>query len=424
MNKRFIIKGDIAYIDSNKKLITKKNNYLIINGKYIEGVFDTIPDGYKDYELIDKTNMLIIPGLVDLHLHAPQYSYRGTAMDLQLLEWLNTYTFPEESKYKDLEYAKKSYEVFVDDLKNSLTTRAVIFATIHPKATTLLADLLEKTNLVTEVGLVNMDRESPDYYIAKDFISSLNDTELYINNIKDYQNVTPIVTPRFTPTCTDSLMEGLGKLKSKYNLKVQSHLDENVNEIELVKSLCPDSKNYADTYERYDLLEGSVMAHCVHLLDDEIKSLKEKNVFIAHCPDSNTNLNSGIAPIKKYLDLGMNVGIGSDVAGGSNLNLLANLKLAIQVSKILKMETNGKIDSLTLEDAFYLGTLGGGKFFGNVGSFIKGYEADILVINDKRNNRGPLELSIKDRLERIIYFGDERLLDSKFVRGVQISISK
>ena len=259
--------------------------------------------------------------MVDLHVHAPQYTFRGLGMDLELLEWLNINTFPEEAKYKNIEYAEKAYKLFVDDLKSGTTTRACIFATIHNEATLLLMELLEKSNLCTYVGRVNMDRNSSENLCESSAQTSLEETNTWIlKSMEKFKKTKPILTPRFVPSCSDKLMDGLGIIQRKFHLPVQSHLSENISEVSWVKKLNPKSYCYGDAYDMFGLFGGNgktVMAHCVHSTEEEIELMKKNKVFIAHCPESNINLSSGIAPIRKYLKLGMNVGLGSDVAGGS-----------------------------------------------------------------------------------------------------------
>ena len=155
----FGLKGNIVYSIVPEKMEVRENSYLVCERNEIKGVYETLPQEYQDIPVEDYGDRLIIPGLTDLHVHAPQYSFRGLGMDMELLEWLETNTFPEESKYKDLEYAKKAYKIFVDNLRKGATTRACIFATVHRKATLHLMDLLEISGLHTMVGKVNMDSE-------------------------------------------------------------------------------------------------------------------------------------------------------------------------------------------------------------------------------------------------------------------------
>ena len=160
--KSFVIKGDVCYSTSPQEVSCTQDGYLVCVDGRSAGVFAELPQSYADLPLIDCTGQLVVPGMSDIHVHAPQYAFRGLGMDLELLDWLNTHTFPEESKYADLAYAGDAYEIFADDLRHSATTRAVVFGTLHVPATELLMDDLEATGLVTYVGKVNMDRNSPD----------------------------------------------------------------------------------------------------------------------------------------------------------------------------------------------------------------------------------------------------------------------
>lgn len=421
MKNSFIIKGDIVYSKDKNEVYIGSDKYLICEEGISMGVFDKIPEKFQDLEVLDFFGKLILPGLIDLHVHAPQYRNRGLGMDLELLDWLDTYTFPEESKYQDLTYAKKAYEKFVNDLKYSSTTRASIFSTLHVDSTILLMDMLEKTGLVTYVGKVNMDRNGIESLEEKNAQESALNTRKWLDEVIDkYQRTYPIITPRFTPSCSDELMANLNKIQEEYNLPVQSHLSENQGEIAWVKELCPDTKCYGDSYDKFHLLgdcSKTIMAHCVWSDDLEQKLLKERGVFIAHCPNSNLNLSSGIAPVRKYLNDGQNIGLGSDIAGGIHLSIFRQMSDAIQVSKMYWRLVDNNLEPLTVEEAFYLGTLGGGKFFGKVGSFEKDYEFDAIVIDDSEYKE---DLNLHQRLERTIYMSEPRHVKHKFVKGEKI----
>ena len=425
MNDRsFVLKGDLCWNETPERIRTLDNGYLVVEDGLITGAFRAVPEQYKGLRLIDAGNNLIMPGMTDLHVHAPQYLFRGLGMDMELLEWLNTHTFPEESRYKDEEYARQAYTMFVNDMKKSATTRAVVFASIHHPATAILMDLFDKSGMYAYVGKVNMDRNSPDYY-RESTEQSLADTEDWILETKDrFERVRPILTPRFTPSCTDRLMEGLGHLQRKYGLPVQSHLSENLSEIDWVKELCPWAPVYAETYLRPGLIGPgvkSVMAHCVYSDSIEMEMLNANNVLIAHCPQSNENVASGIAPIRRFLHAGIRVGLGSDVAGGSTLSMFRCIQDAVAVSKLRwrVMDQNDK--PLTMDEAFYMATEGGGSFFGKVGTFKPGYEMDALVLPDD-HLIGPRHYSVRDRLERVIYSSEPILegMRMKYVGGIDI----
>ncbi len=420
----FILKGDICYSTDKNTLKTQKDAYVVCVDGMCEGVFDNIPHEHEHLPIYDYKDKIIIPGLVDLHTHAPQYSFRGLNMDAELLSWLNENAFFEEAKYSDTSYAEKAYSIFSDSLKNSVTTRACIFSTIHTDATVLLMQKMEKSGLVSYVGKVNMDRNSPDDLCEESAGKSASDTEKWIIDTKEhFKNTYPIITPRFIPSCSDTLMTALGKLAKEHNTAIQSHLSENNDEIKWVKELCPESSSYSDAYDRFDLFgknTRTVMAHCVHCSDEEVELIKQNKVFIAHCPASNTNLSSGIAPIRKYIDKNLKVGLGTDMGGGEKDSLFCAIVEAIKVSKLYYKLVDESVKPLTFDEVFYLATKGGGEFFGTVGSFEKGYEFDAVVIDDSVLPH-PQELSIKERLERSVYLSaDTKGIKAKFVRGKKI----
>jgi guanine deaminase len=422
-DQTYALKGNICYSLNQRHIAVVDQGYVICDRGISAGVFSELPVNYQDIPCIDYSEALIIPGLIDLHTHAPQFAFRGLGMDLELLEWLNINAFPEEARYENLEYAKKSYAIFTEVFRKSATTRAAVFATLHVEATELLMELLEASGLKALVGKVNMDRNSPDYLCEKSPTQSAADTRRWIKNTHEkFKNVKPIITPRFIPSCTDELMKELSMLQKEFTLPLQSHLSENLKEIAWVKELCPEVKFYGEAYEAAGLFGGdcpTIMAHCVYSTDEEINLMKEKGVFVAHCPQSNINLASGIAPIRTYLDRELSVGLGSDIAGGFSESIFRAMSEAIQVSKLYWRYIDPEVKPLTVEEAFFLGTKGGGAFFGKVGSFEAGYEFDAVVLNDS-NLMHPQELNTKQRLERLIYLSDSGNIISKYVSGNKV----
>lgn len=414
---KFIIKG--TFIDTiTKDEFRIRKGFILVEDGLIKDFSDENPD--TSLKLYDYTGKLIIPGLSDLHIHAPQYPNAGLGLDLELLDWLDTYTFPEESKYKDVEYAKKSYQTFVDDLAKTATTRASIFATLHTDMTLLLMDLLEQKKICAYVGKVGMDRNCPDFYIEK---NGKEETLRFVEECqkRNYKFVKPIITPRFTISCTDEYMKYMGELAKKYNIAVQSHLSENLGEIDFVKQLRPNDKFYGESYDKNGLFGKevkTVMAHCVHCPKEESELIKKNGVYIAHCPTSNSNLSSGICPAGRYLREGYNIGIGSDISGGHTLDLFEVIRHAIQASKMNLRYINPNEKPLTLSETFFMATNKGGSFFGKVGVFEKDYEFDAIVLDESliKNVR---EYNEKERLERFIYNKDAKI-ESKFIRGNKI----
>lgn len=422
-NEIFGLKGTFIYSVSQNELKIQVGTAICKNG-ICQGIFEQLPEQYQDILVYNYSDKIIIPGMVDLHIHAPQYQFRTIGMDMELLDWLNTYTFPEESRYADHEYAQKAYQLFVDDLQKGATTRAVIFGTMHKDATMLLMDKLEKSGLITMAGLVNMDRNCPEYLCDENAETSIEKTIAYVEEARNkYQNTYPVLTPRFIPTCSDEVMKGLSTLKQIYHLALQSHLSENLSEIDWVAQLCPKSESYTDAYDQagsFDESGKTVMAHCVHLSDKEMELLKRKQVYIAHCPESNINLSSGIAPVRTFLQKNMHVGIGTDVAAGTSANMLQAVRFAIQASKMYWRLCDETKKPLSVEEAFYLATKGGGSFFGRVGSFEAGYEYDAVVLDDSKILSAK-ELNTKERFERLLYLGDNSNVTEKFVAGRKIN---
>lgn len=419
----FLIKGDLCFSEDAYHIQLRPDAYLLCEDGLCRGIFDRIPEQYQSLPLKDYSGKLIFPGMTDLHIHAPQFSFRGLGMDMELLDWLNTYTFPEESKYALLDYADLAYGQFAQALHRSATTRAAIFATIHSPATELLMEKMEASGLVSYVGKVNMDRYSPNYLREESAEAAVAATEEWVCRTKDrFANTKPILTPRFIPTCSDKLMQGLRRLVEKYHLPVQSHLSENFGEIALVQELCPGSRFYGDAYDRFGLFGGDhpcIMAHCVHSGDEERALMQKNGVFIAHSPLSNSNIASGVAPMGLYIAEGLNAALASDVAGGETENLLRVIADALRASKLRWRMLDQSIKPLSVDEAFYMATLGGGKFFGKVGSFAEGYEFDAIVLDDSSIVH-PQELSLRARLERSLYLADDRHIKAKFVKGKQL----
>ena len=415
-----IYKGDIVFTKQTDYFECFKDGYIVVNNNIVYGTYSSLPEEFENLEIIGYSNNLIIPGFVDLHTHAPQFENRGLGLDKELIPWLETYTFIEESKFKDIDYARNVYSSFVEKLKENGTTRAVLFSSIHKEGTKILFDIVHSSGISAFIGKVNMDRNCPDY-IKEDTYESLNDTIEIINEYANkYPLVKPIITPRFIPTCSDKMLISLGRIANEHNLKIQSHLSENQGEIDWVSELHPQIKGYANVYNSFGLLrpKNTIMAHCVYSDENEMNILKENGVFVAHCPASNTNLSSGIAPIKDMLNNNLNIGLGSDISAGHEISMTKVMVLAAQLSKIKWIYNNRNSSFLSTSEVFYLATKGGGQFFGKVGSFEKDYEFDALVIDD--SNLSKLDLSLEERIQKFIYIGNHTNIKKIYVCGNEI----
>ena len=429
-----IYKAHILYTKEKNHFEVLENGYLAVDADgCVTGVAADLAslDG-EDAEVMDFGNRLLIPAMNDLHVHAPQYRNQGIAMDLELLPWLQNYTFPEEMKYADTAYAEPMYRRFIHDLWRFGTMRSSVFATIHTESTRLLMNLFQEAGMGALVGKVGMNRNCPEG-LSESVDDMVQGYEELIHSTlnaplgssaslceEPSTLVRPIITPRFIPSCTSEMLRACGELAAKYQLPVQSHLSENKDEIAWVQELEPESRNYGDAYDRYGLFgqTPTVMAHCVWTDGEELELMKQRGVMVAHCPTSNINLASGIAPIRRFLTEGIPVGLGSDVSGGHDFSIFRMMVYAVQMSK-LRYQRDKSSAFLSLAEAFWMATKSGGSFFGRVGSFEPGYEFDALVIDDSDLNHS--DYSLLERLERYVYLGDDRQIVHRFCRGKEIA---
>lgn len=397
-----ILKGNIVHAPAAGELKILENGFIVSDGGKIVGLFDVLPDAYRGAPVVDYGDALIMPSFADMHLHAPQYPMLGMGMDLPLLDWLNTYTFNTEAAFKDKDFARETYRVLARELVDNGTTRVCAFSSLHREATLILMDEFEKAGLTGYVGKVNMDRNSGDV-LTETTEESMRETLAWLDEAR-FDHIKPVLTPRFTPTCSNELMAFLGKLAAEKNLPVQSHLSENTSEIAWVRELHPDCAQYWESYAKYGLFnDKTVMAHCVHSDERERQAMKDNGVWVAHCPDSNVNLISGTAPVRKMMNEGVRVVLGSDIAGGAILPMSQVVAAAIRASKVKRIETNWTDDFLTVAEAFYLGTAAAGAFFGAKGGFAAGDKLHAVVVDDARFPTPVRKLTVKERFERAVY---------------------
>ncbi len=411
-------RADIIYTSVPERYEVYPASYLLVRDGLVEGIYTELPEKYRGVALEDFSRSLLIPAFVDLHVHAPQFLQSGLGMDKELIAWLNEHTFPLENRFADPLYAREAYDLFTDALIYHGTLRACVLGTVHRKSTEILFQCLAEKGIGAFVGKVNMDRHCPDY-LRENTADSLRETEELALAFSGHHLVKPILTPRFAPTSSEELLEGLGRLSQKYNLPVQSHLAENRREVAWVKELFPAHPNYASVYRHFGLLghTPSLMAHGIYLGDDEVELLRNSNVTLVHCPDANINLSSGIMPARRWLKAGIRLALGSDVGAGHTLAMNRVMRSAVQLSKLQNLAVPGE-KPLTSSEAFYLGTRAGGEFFGKVGSFEKGFSFDALVIADDPFTTAGL--SPEERLQKFIYAGEPSEITARFVNGTRL----
>lgn len=387
---------------------------------------------------------ILLPGLVDLHIHAPQYPQLGTALDLPLEEWLDNYTFPLEARYADTGFADRVYRALVADLLACGTTTAVYYATIHDAATCLLADICIAAGQRAFVGRVAMDHPEmcPDYYRDASAEEAIAGTRAVIDHIRAHPGnkdarVRPMITPRFIPSCTDELLAGLGALARETGVSVQTHASE--GDWEHAHVLGRHGMTGTASLDRFGLLPpGSVIAHGCHLSATDMQVLKARGAAVAHCPWSNAYFGGAVFPLRRALGMGLRVGLGSDISGGPLAGLLDTARLALAAARMLEAGTDpdlppadrsrhgaARIDAVT---AFFLATAGGGEALGlPVGRFAPGQRFDALLV-DPAAPQGmlrlwePPEASDPARLlERLLHGTARANIAASFVDGRRVA---
>ncbi|MCI2056434.1 MAG: amidohydrolase family protein [Oscillibacter sp.] len=398
-----ILKGNIVSAPECGKLDITEYGYLIAEDGIIIGVFSQLPERYAAVPVEDWGDCLILQSFADLHMHAPQYAMMGMGMDLPLLDWLNEYAFPTEARFTDADYARTVYRHLAHELVANGTTRVSLFSSLHREATLILMEELEKAGIVGYVGKVNMDRNGASN-LQETTEESQRETLRWLEECQDFPHIKPILTPRFTPSCTNELMAFLGKLAQERHLPVQSHLSENHREIEWVRELHPECKQYWETYAEYGLWnDRTIMAHCVHSDARERKAMKDAGVTVAHCANSNNAICSGTAPVRVMLNEGLKVALGSDVAGGCSIHMFDAVADAIKASKDRRIMDNWRTDFLTVAEGWYLGTTAGANFFGAGAGFAKGDALHAMVLDDSALVPSTRPLTVQERFERCVY---------------------
>ena len=356
----------------------------------------------------------------DMHLHAPQYPMLGMGMDLPLIDWLNTYTFKTEARFEDSDYARRIYKKLASDLITSGTTRVCMFSSLHTDATLILMEELEKAGVTGYVGKVNMDRNALPGILQETTEESVSETLRWLDGCH-FEHVRPIITPRFTPSCSNELMAALGEIARDRGLYVQSHLSENRGEIAWVKELHPDCAQYWETYDKYGLWKDhTVMAHCVYSDARECAAIRRAGVVVAHCAGSNINLCSGVSPVREMLQQGIWVTLGSDIAGGAQLPMYKVITMSIRASKIKRMETDWSEDFLTVPEGYYLGTTAGHRYFGGGEGFAVGQPLHAIVVDDGDFPEPVRPLTVRERFERSLYMLHRHNITAVWSHGRQV----
>lgn len=376
-----------------------------------------LPSLAADVEVREYRDALITPGFIDTHIHFPQTGMIASYGE-QLLDWLNTYTFPTEKQFADKAHAADVAGIFIKELLRNGTTTALVFGTVHKESVDAFFEAAHALDLRMIAGKVLMDRNAPDY-LTDTAESGYADSKELIERWHGKGRLHYAVTPRFAPTSTPEQLELAGKLYGEYpGLYMHTHLSENRKEIEWVKELFPARKGYLDVYDHYKLIgERSVFAHGVHLCDDECKRLAETGSAVAFCPTSNLFLGSGLFDLEKLEAHGVRVGLGTDVGAGTSFSQLQSLNEAYKV-----MQLQGK--KLDPFKSLYLATLGGARALyldDRIGNFQTGKDADFVVLDYKAtpllDYRMQQARSLPEKLFALTILGDDRTVKETFAAG-------
>lgn len=382
----FYFKDSATYENIPRKKDEKNSHYvyhedgvlIVKDGKVKDvGSYSDMKTKLGNLKTIDYKGMLITPGFIDTHQHAAQ-SAIVAAYGEKLLGWLDQYVFPSESLYKDPKIAKKELNFFLDQLLANGTTTAVSYGPLFYEATDIFFEELDRRKMRFITGNIMMDRNSPESL-------SLSAQENYDNAkklIKKWNNKNRLsycLSPRFAISSTDESLELCGSLKKEHpDLYIQTHLDENLKEIEDIKKLFPWSKNYLDVYTHFGLTgKRSVFGHCIHLTDEELNAFKETGAIISWCPISNNFLGSGLFNIERTLKYTNNITLGSDWGAGNTLSMFAVMDDAYKVS----MLQSYKLASMV---RWYFATFGAARSLelqDKIGNLEVGKEADFIVID-------------------------------------------
>lgn len=360
---------------------------------------------------------LIIPGLIDTHIHFPQTEMIA-AYGEQLLSWLEKYTFPTEKQFEDEAYAAKIADFFLNELLKNGTTTALVFGTVHPQSVEALFSEAQRRRLRLIAGKVMMDRNCPDY-LQDTPETSYTESKALIDKWHGVDRLSYAVTPRFAPTSTPEQLAAAKRLLEEYpDVYMHTHLSENPDECAWVAELFPESTDYLGVYEDAGLVrKRAIFAHGIHLSDREYQCLHETEAAISHCPTSNLFIGSGLFNLKKCEEHGVHVGMGTDVGAGSSFSLLQTYNEAYKMQQLQGV-------SLSAFKGLYLNTLGGARALdleGCIGNFNTGCEADFIVLDKKATPL--LELRTEgvtephDLLFALMMLGDDRTIAKTYVMG-------
>lgn len=414
-----VFRGHIVTPQTESRILHIKNGCLIVDSKgRIKHVtrFDEVKSLVSADQLIDFGTKLIMPGLIDMHLHLPQVAQTGRSGE-HLLKWLEKYIFPAEAKFHDTDHASTIARWFFDELLRNGTTTACVFTTIHKNATDAAFKVAESMGNRVIMGKVLMDVNSPSNLteeVEAGIDESLELMEKW-HGLDDGRLLYSFI-PRFAVTSSSKLLKKCSSAwQANKGTYMHTHLAESVGEVEFVRELFPDSKSYVDVYNDHGLLgDKTIFAHSIHLDERDIDHLNGSHSSLAHCPSSNFFLKSGVFKYNQIKDAGIRFGLGSDVAAGPQMSLFEVMKDANYIQPS---------DWIEPEELFYRATLGAARALGledTIGSLEASKDADFIVVDPTRRNaiaRDMLENPLEDILSSLCFLGDDRSVQATYIRA-------
>ena len=375
----------------------------------------------------------LLPGFVDLHIHAPQFPQLGQALDVPLEVWLQTHTFPLEARYKDLDYADGVYRTLVRTLLANGTTTAMYFATIHNPASLRLAEICLEMGQRALVGRVAMDLadECPDFYRDASAEESVALTEEFTAAVPGLAGnhtglVKPVITPRFIPSCSDKALQGLGDMAHRTGAHVQTHCSESDWEHGHVLARC--GKTDTEALAEFGLLgRHTILAHSNFITDDDMDIIRKRGAGVAHCPLSNVYFSNAVFPLRRALEKGLHVGLGTDISGGPSASLLDSVRMSIAASRMMEDGVDAKSQAgergtpdsrIDFRTAFWLATRGGGEALDlPVGCFTPGNQFDAILVRLPEEYHGDEDAAGDALLQKIVMLATRESIHATFVAG-------
>ncbi|UAB87669.1 guanine deaminase [Ruegeria sp. SCSIO 43209] len=385
------------------------------------GQASDLSDAHPEANIKDYGDQLIMAGFVDSHVHYPQTAMIAS-WGKRLIDWLNSYTFPEEMKFDDPAYAAEIANRYLDLTAAHGTTTMCSFCTIHPESVDAFFTAAQARGQRVVAGKTCMDRNAPEG-LRDTAQTGYDQSKALLEKWHGVDRISYAITPRFSPTSTPEQLEAMGALWAEHpDCLMQTHLSEQTDEIEWVRSLFPDARDYLDTYEQFGLLGGNgLYGHAIHLEDRERDRLREVDAALIHCPTSNTFIGSGLFDMNGLIHSGHRVGLATDTGGGSSFSMLRTMAAAYEIGQL-------RGQPLHPSQLLWLGTVGSARTLrmdDRIGNIAVGMEADLAVLNLASTPAiAQREAHADDLWEAVfptIMMGDDRAVTDTWIAGRAVS---